>query len=128
MGTIKRNEDGTNGLHMTFDNGATLSIQWHSGNYCSNRNLRWNDNGTFGSPDVEIAIWASDGRGNEPFITLEVLSHDDDVMGWVTIDKLADIITHVQRLSADVVTKAAVVAWKRHESVFRAVDELGLED
>ena len=46
----------TNGFHMTFENGWTVSVQFGKYNYANNRQ------NTDSSPDAEIAAWDKDGN------------------------------------------------------------------
>lgn len=59
-----------NGFHMTFENGWTISVQFGSGNYISNREHE----GT--SADAEIAAWPASGE----WYTFE--DSGDQVLGW----------------------------------------------
>jgi len=54
------------GFQMTFKNGWTISVQWHTGAYCERRNLNmktkpWDDRSAAASKDAEVAIWNSQG-------------------------------------------------------------------
>jgi len=81
------------GFAMTFENGYTISVQWGPGNYCETRNHSnlydnpfTGEHKTYESPTAEIAAWGPDGEWLH-------LGEYDDVVGWVTADKVADYIT-----------------------------------
>lgn len=83
-----------NGFHMTFANGCTVSVQWNSGNYCSDRELFKPYN-----PDpeprecatVEVGAWDASGAWIK-------LSENDDVIGWQNADDVAAIIAKLAAL------------------------------
>lgn len=77
------------GVQMTFDNGYTISIQFGFGNYCENRFKTENK-----SNSVEVAIFDKDDN----FYRLRGMN--DDVEGYVSIDKLADYIHKVKNLKS----------------------------
>lgn len=66
-----------NGFHMTFDNGWTISVQFGSGNYISDRGHDGH------SADAEIAAWGPDGE----WYRFED-SNDDQVLGWQSPDQV----------------------------------------
>lgn len=79
------------GFQMTFENGWTISVQWHSGAYCERRNFdesSEDDNRLADSVNAEIAIWDSNNKwynfGN------------DEVQGYLTADQVADWIVKVK--------------------------------
>jgi hypothetical protein len=85
------------GFKMTFDNGWTVSVQWGNGNYCQNKyktpeNLHDFYNGRSREfvecKDAEVAVW--DGAG-----VWFRLGEGDDVIGWVSPDRVAQILTQV---------------------------------
>lgn len=92
------------GFKMTFENGCTLSVQFHPCfNYITNRDFRWNNtNMKEGDiinasqnrqPDAEIAVF--DEMRN--FITREFYPDlMDDVKGWVTPDEVAELMVRVK--------------------------------
>jgi hypothetical protein len=89
------------GFHMTFGNGKTVSVQWGFGNYCDNRNnYEYMDSKDVKSSDCEIAIWNEKGL----WITKEVFKGlyneelYDDVEGYLTTDKVAEIINYVKNM------------------------------
>ena len=81
------------GFAMTFENGYTISVQWGPGNYCATRNneefIKQNpftgEHRTYESHTAEIAAWGPDGEWLH-------LSEHDDVIGWLTADKVAKYI------------------------------------
>lgn len=88
------------GFHLTFSNGYTISVQWGAANYCSNRSL----DGVFGIPndlvktgeyscqEAEIAIWDSEKNYCIDKFPLDGLHHDGMVAGWLSVDKVGQII------------------------------------
>lgn len=74
--------DGSRGFHMKFANGYTVSVQWGWGNYCDNRDMSPVDNSCI---NAEVAVWRPDGS----FVPLQ---NADDVLGWLSADKVAQII------------------------------------
>lgn len=93
------------GFQITFANGNTVSVQWGSGNYCSNlRHIGVDSSDPFGaenaakgSPDAEIAAFDSSGRWLIPTGDLrQTLGWGaDDVHGWVGPDHVALFISWV---------------------------------
>lgn len=76
------------GFSMTFANGITISVQWGSMNYCSNRSfakpIKWQHDMTSQintSIDAEIAIWDD----NDVWIDFGM----DKVRGFVSADEVA---------------------------------------
>lgn len=80
------------GFKMTFENGCTLSVQFHPCfNYITNRGLNWSLKN--GQPDAEIAVFDETGR----FITQEFYPElMDDVKGYVTTDEVAILAIRVK--------------------------------
>lgn len=64
------------GFTMTFDNGNTISVQFGSGNYCTNRQESKSETVT-----AEIAIWDK----NDVWYTFE----SDQVKGYCNSDEVA---------------------------------------
>jgi len=93
---------------MTFDNGYTVSVQFGPANYIDNRSFTsgkpWIkldvdeeeycfssldlEYGHNGSPNAEIAVWDEDN-------VWVALSPHDDVVGWLSADTVAQVITLV---------------------------------
>ena len=74
----------SNGFHMTFANGWTVSVQFGKGNYISNREHDGK------SVDAEIAAWDSTGE----WFRFE--DQNDSVKGWVKPDEVADFIAMIK--------------------------------
>ena len=100
------------GFAMTFENGYTIAVQWGPGNYCASRNqdgvrysIRDNpftsEHKTYESHTAEVAAWKPDG-------TWLRLGEHDDVVGWVTADRVAQYITV---LSGATPEKAIYLSW-----------------
>lgn len=64
------------GFKMTFENGNTISVQWGSGNYCTDRDKSQRETLT-----AEIAIWDKDNRWHN--------FGNDQVKGWCGADEVA---------------------------------------
>ena len=99
---------GGKGFQMTFDNGYTISVQFGPSNYIDNRSFSpgkpWIkmevdgeehhfssldlEYGHKGSVNAEIAVW---GEGND----WVRLAPYDDVVGWLSADTVAQVITLV---------------------------------
>jgi len=83
------------GVHITFKNGITVSVQWGYGDYCDNRY-----SGHFGetppeSHDAEVAVWDADNV----WVTKDAPhSENDDVIGYLNADQVADIIAWASML------------------------------
>ena len=89
------------GFQMTFDNGFRISVQWGIGNYCAVR-----EKDAYGAPQkqdfwdsvsAEIAVFGEGGnminlRGDDEF---------DTVVGWLSTDQVAKVITIVQSSKTD---------------------------
>lgn len=58
------------GVHFTMPSGRVFSIQWGSGNYCSNRAYKTPNRAC---SNAEFATWVGNGEMDEPD-------------GWVTVD------------------------------------------
>jgi hypothetical protein len=91
------------GFHLEFENGFTISVQIGYGNYCENYNL---DNAIavertprkMECKNAEIAIW--DKNGN--WVTKDFIKDlDDDVVGYIEADEIADLIYKVKSKERD---------------------------
>ena len=87
----------SNGFHLTFANGYTVSVQWNPHSYCGNRNLQTPPDSTFSYPGAEcttaeVAAW------HNPNGEWVKLGEDDDVVGWQTVDQVAAIIDRISKL------------------------------
>jgi len=86
------------GFTMTFENGWTISVQWHTGAYCDRRSLEhaiddFNDRPegrgqAAESTTAEIAIWDKEGNWYN-FGSDEVLGYQtaDQVAKWIEVTK-----------------------------------------
>jgi hypothetical protein len=81
------------GFQMTFKNGMTISVVWHTSAYCSRKSDKYfgDDIGPASSPDCEIAVW--DKNGN-----FYPLGEEDSVIGYASPDKAAEVINFVKNL------------------------------
>ena len=74
------------GFAMTFSNGYTVSVQWGPGHYCGNRSMSlFTGFEPFESKTAEIAAW----RPDKSYLHL---GENDDVVGWLTADEVAQYI------------------------------------
>jgi len=78
---------GSSGMHLTFANGYTASVQWGAGNYCSNYSV------PFGTPctsadTAEVAYW-KDGP------MLEIPEVGDTVNGHLSADEVLVFLNFV---------------------------------
>jgi hypothetical protein len=93
MGQIKLSS--AKGIHITFDNGYTLSVQFGPGNYCDHYDRRIGADdaacGKEGSSTAETAYWSDDGG-------LINEGDGDTVQGYQTIDQVIDRINRVRAL------------------------------
>ncbi len=71
------------GIHMTFNNGNTISIQWGMGNYSS---ARFKGVPTSKCTSAEVAIWDK----NDNWATIDEV--ENSVKGWVEPDEVAKLI------------------------------------
>lgn len=76
------------GFHITFSNGMTVSVQFGRANYCQNYDSGFSESAMVSCPDAEVAIWNSDSL----WMTDTVLGNGDDVVGYVTPDRLLEIL------------------------------------
>ena len=81
------------GFRMTFDNKFTISVQWGTINYCEKKNLMAEHKDEIKEPiweskSAEIAVF--DPEGN-----IVPIGGDDQVIGWLTPDEVAKVITIV---------------------------------
>lgn len=79
------------GFHVQFENGWTASVQWGTGNYCSNKNLRVSPvpEGPQSSATAEIAAWRGERHKGEwysfgKYDPSDPESLDRTVEGWQT--------------------------------------------
>jgi|TARA_B110000908_G_C10179202_1_gene414797 hypothetical protein len=82
------------GFRMGFENGFSISVQWGTGNYCEVKTLPKEINTELQEPfwsssNAEIAVFDKEGGMID-------ISNDDVVIGWVTPDNVAKIISIIQ--------------------------------
>jgi len=80
------------GFHLEFKNGLTISVQFGSNNYCSNRTDEIVDEtkqSITECENAEIAIWDADNKWF-PF-------SDDTRKGWIDADEVGIWIDKVRR-------------------------------
>ena len=87
------------GFGITFQNGFTISVQWGTFNYCEKKNLetdigeemktnRWE------SKNAEIAIFNKDNE-------MVSIGNHDEVIGWLSPDEVAKVISIVSSSTTD---------------------------
>lgn len=77
------------GVHFTFENGWTVSVQWGGGNYCDNYDAEIGRNIEVPpSTTAEVAAWASDGN-------LITLSDGYTVMGHQTPEQVLALMNDI---------------------------------
>ena len=93
------------GFQLGFENGYTISVQFGTSNYCSNKSFEykeWTDTDVLNKSDnAEVAIFlteSGDWRTREVFKELFELDLSDDVKGYVSADTVAQLIAYVQKL------------------------------
>jgi len=77
---------------MKFDNGFSISVQWGTMNYCEKKNLMAEYKDEMKEPiweskSAEIAVFNDEG--------MVPIGGDDQVIGWLTPDEVAKVITIV---------------------------------
>lgn len=85
--TVFNSNTVPSGIHMTFKNGYTISIQFGFGNYCENKFC-----GKSESKDCEIAIFDKENK----FVQIEGMF--DNVVGYCNMDEVAEYIHKVKNL------------------------------
>jgi hypothetical protein len=88
---------GGKGVHLTFSNGYSISIQWGPGNYCDHYHKPFDRMsseacGSDGSDTAEVAVFKDGNWVNPPIPEWET---GDDVCGWRNADDVAAIIAWV---------------------------------
>lgn len=76
--------DTTNndGFAMTFANGYTVSVQWHSGTYSDK-----------GETTAEVAIWLGEKWATHEFLPVS----NEDVSGWMTPEQVVELLATVAK-------------------------------
>lgn len=80
------------GFQITFKNGYTISVQFGTGNYCSNYYSSRDNINNIDSVDAEIAVFTPSGE----FMRLDSFS-GDYVGGHVTPDEVLEIMNIVSK-------------------------------
>lgn len=83
------------GIHITFENGHTVSIQFGGGNYCSNYDIEIgsgrDERSIPASGTAEVAAWDRSGKWVK-------LGDGDDVVGYQTPAEVLAILTRIAAL------------------------------
>ena len=85
------------GFTITFINGITASVIWNESSYTERaRRIRAGEqvNTFLDSADVEVMV--SDGNGQ-----VIRVAHDDDVIGYMTPDALASLLSRLSRIDSE---------------------------
>ena len=79
------------GFRMKFENGFSISVQWGIENYCEKKSFNTDTDPRkerlWESMNAEIAVFNEEG--------IVSISDDDQVIGWLSADKVAKIIEGV---------------------------------
>ena len=79
------------GFRMKFDNGFEISVQWGAENYCEKKSFNTDidprKERIWESKNAEIAVFDDEG--------IVTIGGDDQVIGWLTPDEVAKVITIV---------------------------------
>ena len=79
------------GFRMKFDNGFEISVQWGAENYCEKKSFNTDidprKERIWESTSAEIAVFNDEG--------IVPIGSDDQVIGWLSADKVAKIIEGV---------------------------------
>lgn len=89
---------GGKGVHFTFKNGWTISIQIGGGNYCDNYDFpigQERERDLPASSQAEIAYWPASRE-------MQTFDGGDTVKGYVPIEEVLDWINKVRALPAQV--------------------------
>jgi len=81
------------GFQMTFENGWTVSVQWHNGAYCNNKGFEYAP-GSEQYPNAataEIAAWNSKREWYD--------FGSDTVLGYQTPDQVVTFMEYVKNFS-----------------------------
>jgi hypothetical protein len=94
------------GFSMEFANSFLISVQFGGGCYCSNRDNEFmsekNQDVTF-SHDAEIAVFNPEG-------SMVLIGENDHVIGWVTPNEVAKVISIVSLASTEEEIKEKIKA------------------
>jgi len=75
------------GFSLTFDNGITVSVQFHDGSYASGRGIT--ESGLSKASLAEVAVFTDTHGSHSRWIPLRA---GEDVRGWVNANDVARII------------------------------------
>ena len=103
---MSRFENSGRGFHLTFDNKWTISVQFSGGHYCDNYDKHWNfaqkqiaKGDSISSSTAEIAVW-----NNSPSMEM-VWLENDNVRGYTTTDKVAQVIHKISTAKSTLTSK-----------------------
>lgn len=83
-GVVSVSADRNTGVSLGLINGASMSIQWGTYNYCSNNRIPMSGTSSY-CKDAEVAVFTRDGS-----------AHDfggDTVLGWQSLEDVLGLIT-----------------------------------
>jgi hypothetical protein len=89
---IATNNEFNNGFHMTFSNGATVSVQFSKTTYCDG-----------GLETAEVAVWDKNDYWyvldeNNNHMSLIQVEYASDVIGYCTPEMVASIMDMARKL------------------------------
>lgn len=89
------NITGNKGVHITFSNGWTASIQWGTGNYCDNYSTRLSqiNSPVPASNTAEFACWPTNGDLTNIWDSPEEIN--DAVKGHCTAEEILRLLNLV---------------------------------
>ena len=89
------------GFFLRFINGYTVSVQWGSGNYCSERYSELSearDSNFWDSETAEVAFWTGGDEHTKFWKFSRLPGWTDDVLGYQTADQVAEFIAEISSL------------------------------
>ena len=92
------------GFRMKFDNGFAISVQWGPGNYCQRKsfnNTEPRKERFWDSTSAEIAVFEDISDEKNVGERMISIGKDDAVIGWLSADDVAKIISIIQSAHSD---------------------------
>ena len=77
-------EHSAHGVHVVYDSGWTVSIQWGAGNYCDNHRASFNAP-VSPSSTAEVACWHNNGK-------MVQFDDGDTVQGWQSWEQVQRLL------------------------------------
>jgi hypothetical protein len=103
------------GFHLDLPNGYTVSVMFGYGNYCENhsnddlRRAMVHDRDLEGvsSSTAEVAAWTTDNY-DAPWLRVEGFHDGDDVVGYLSVDRVLEFVNTVSSFASPVETLKVV--------------------